>query len=90
VNVDDTCNLLALVAIPTRLRVLRALADGPLDRAGVLAALGEDGGAPGLSGQFDLLRSGGLVEWATREEGDGVYRATDAGKRVVAAVELVG
>jgi hypothetical protein len=102
---DETariCNLLSLAAIPTRLKVLRALAAGDRDPAALAAACGLPPDA-GLAGQLDLLRSGGLVEMGTVGDTtvsvttpDGsaprrtVYRITPMGRALVGAVRAAG
>ena len=83
-RINEVCNLLALAALPSRLRVLRHLAI----RAGELPALAEACGveAHPLAGQLDLLRHAGLV--AAIPAGDGLlFQITPTG---IALVETIG
>jgi DNA-binding transcriptional ArsR family regulator len=92
VNVSDTCNLLAMISIPSRLKALRFLCSNSAEAslADVMRALGEESGQV-VAFQLDLLRSVDLVE-ARRQEGGLMYRITAAGRSLlqgVAAVEGV-
>jgi DNA-binding MarR family transcriptional regulator len=78
------CNLLALAAMPTRLRVLRLLASCPADLGTLAGALDVTPG--GLVMQLDLLRDARVAELGTTERGHKLYRLTETGRALVDSV----